>query len=126
MPLISSFYGILICMCLFDAEQNRFVHIHAQYQGQEAQYAIGGSAAGRMASTLAESRHSSEGVHAMNPHVTRLTPQTDYHFLLEFDNGEKRLFDLTPWLDKDVFRALRDSLKFATFWSERGGAATAW
>ena len=48
----------------------------------------------------------------MNPHVTRLTPQADHHLLLEFDNGEKRLFDLTPWLDKGVFRALRGSPEF--------------
>ena len=49
----------------------------------------------------------------MNPHVTRATPQAEHRLLLEFDNGETRLFDLTPWLDKGVFRALRDSPEFA-------------
>ena len=49
----------------------------------------------------------------MNPQVTRATPQPDHHLLLEFDNGETRLFDLTPWLDRGVFRALRDSPEFA-------------
>ena len=49
----------------------------------------------------------------MNPHVTRATPQAEYRLLLEFDNGETRLFDLSPWLDKGVFRALRDSPEFA-------------
>ena len=49
----------------------------------------------------------------MNPHVNRVTPQADHRLLLEFDNGETRLFDLTPWLDKGVFRALRDSPEFA-------------
>ena len=49
----------------------------------------------------------------MNPHVTRLTPQAHHCLLLEFANGEVRLFDLTPWLDKGVFRALRDSPDFA-------------
>ncbi len=49
----------------------------------------------------------------MNPKVTRATPQPNHHLLLEFDNGETRLFDLTPWLDKGVFRALRDSPEFA-------------
>ena len=49
----------------------------------------------------------------MNPRVTHLTPQTDHRLLLEFDNGETRLFDLTPWLDKGVFRMLRDSPEFA-------------
>ena len=49
----------------------------------------------------------------MNPQVTRLTPQVNHRLLLEFSNGEMRLFDLTPWLDKGVFRALRDSPEFA-------------
>jgi hypothetical protein len=49
----------------------------------------------------------------MNPQVTRLTPQPQHRLLLEFANGETRLFDLTPWLDKGVFRALRDSPAFA-------------
>jgi len=49
----------------------------------------------------------------MNPHVIRLTPQPNHCLLLEFDNGEMRLFDLTPWLDKGVFRALRDSPDFS-------------
>lgn len=49
----------------------------------------------------------------MNPRVTRATPQPDHRLLLEFDNGETRLFDLTPWLDKGVFRALQDSVDFA-------------
>ena len=49
----------------------------------------------------------------MNPRVNRVTPQAGYRLLLEFENGEARLFDLTPWLDKGVFRALRDSAAFA-------------
>ena len=49
----------------------------------------------------------------MNPLVTRLTPEPGHVLLLEFDNGETRLFDLTPWLDKGVFRTLRDNPEFA-------------
>ena len=49
----------------------------------------------------------------MNPHVTRVIPQADHCLLLEFANGETRLFDVTPYLDKGVFRALRDSAEFA-------------
>ncbi len=49
----------------------------------------------------------------MNPHVTGLTPQSEHRLLLAFANGETRLFDLTPWLDRGVFRALRDSPEFA-------------
>jgi len=32
----------------------------------------------------------------MNPRVTRLTAQPNHRLLLEFDNGETRLFDLAP------------------------------
>ena len=40
MPTISAFYGILIRMYFFDAEQHHQPHIHAQYQGQQAQFDI--------------------------------------------------------------------------------------
>lgn len=40
MPLICSFYGILIRMYFFDAEQHHMPHIHAEYQGAQAQIAI--------------------------------------------------------------------------------------
>jgi hypothetical protein len=49
----------------------------------------------------------------MNPRVAQLWPQPGHRLLLEFDNGEVRHFDLTPWLDKGVFKALRDSPDFA-------------
>ncbi len=48
----------------------------------------------------------------MNPRVTRVQALPDHRLLLEFDNGEKRLFDVTPYLDKGVFRMLRDSPDF--------------
>ena len=40
MPLISSFYGILIRMYFFDIDQHHLPHIHVQYQGAHAQFAI--------------------------------------------------------------------------------------
>ena len=40
MPLISSFYGVLIRMYFFDAEQHHTPHIHAVYQGSQAQFDI--------------------------------------------------------------------------------------
>lgn len=48
----------------------------------------------------------------MNPYVTCVTPQPGHRLLLEFDNREMRLFDLTPYLQRGVFRALRDSPDF--------------
>ena len=40
MPLISSFYGVLIYMYFMDNRQHRMPHIHAMYQGHEAVFAI--------------------------------------------------------------------------------------
>ena len=40
MPLISSFYGILIRMYFFDVDQHHLPHIHVQYQDAHAQFAI--------------------------------------------------------------------------------------
>ena len=49
----------------------------------------------------------------MNPRVASLIPKPGHRRLLNFENGETKLFDLTPWLDRGVFRALRDSDDFA-------------
>lgn len=48
----------------------------------------------------------------MNPRVTSVRPLPGHRLLLEFDNGEARLFDLAPYLVRGVFRMLRDSADF--------------
>jgi hypothetical protein len=40
MPLISSFYGILIYMYWLDTKQHHLPHIHAEYAGSEAVFSI--------------------------------------------------------------------------------------
>ena len=40
MPLISSFYGVLIYMYFMDTKQHHTPHIHATYQGFEAVFSI--------------------------------------------------------------------------------------
>ncbi len=44
----------------------------------------------------------------MNPAVITVKPENDYKLVLTFENGEKRLFDVTPFLDKGVFTELKD------------------
>jgi len=39
-PAISMFYGIVIRMFFHDAERHKAPHIHAEYQGEVAVYAI--------------------------------------------------------------------------------------
>ncbi len=44
----------------------------------------------------------------MNPTVITVKPENDYKLSVTFENGEKRLFDVTPFLDKGVFSELKD------------------
>ena len=44
----------------------------------------------------------------MNPAVVTVKPESDYKLVITFENGEKRLFDVTPFLDKGVFTELKN------------------
>lgn len=46
--------------------------------------------------------------------VIDVKPLDDYKLLLTFENGENRIFDLKPYLDKGIFKELRDEKKFRT------------
>lgn len=50
----------------------------------------------------------------MNPYVKSVKPQDDYCLLLTFANGEKRVFDLKPYLEKPVFQRLKNVAVFQT------------
>lgn len=45
--------------------------------------------------------------------VTRVVPRENYRLELEFDTGEVRLFDVTPYLNMGVFQQLKDLSLFA-------------
>jgi hypothetical protein len=44
--------------------------------------------------------------------VVRVEPQPDYKLFLEFENGEKRVFDMAPLMDKKPFVQLKGSPLF--------------
>lgn len=44
--------------------------------------------------------------------VVRVKAQADYTLELEFENGERRLFDMTPIMDKKPFGRLKQSNTF--------------
>jgi hypothetical protein len=44
--------------------------------------------------------------------IISVKPINNYNLILTFENGEKRLFDMNPFLNKGIFRELRDVLKF--------------
>ncbi|HAQ18255.1 MAG TPA: DUF2442 domain-containing protein [Prolixibacteraceae bacterium] len=46
--------------------------------------------------------------------VQDVKPQDDYFLLLTFENGEKRQFDMKPYLDLGIFRELKDIKLFNT------------
>ena len=45
--------------------------------------------------------------------VVNVEAKPDYKLLLEFENGEKRVFDMSPYMDKKPFVQLKGSPLFA-------------
>jgi len=43
----------------------------------------------------------------MNPRVISVKPEKNYHLQLQFNNGECRDFDVSPYLDKGIFKELK-------------------
>lgn len=46
--------------------------------------------------------------------VKQVKPVSNYHLILTFANGEKRKFDMKPYLDLGIFKELKDISKFNT------------
>jgi len=46
--------------------------------------------------------------------VKTVKPINNYNLILTFDNGEKRQFDMKPYLDRGIFQELKDISKFNT------------
>ena len=50
----------------------------------------------------------------INPKVIKVKPEQNYMLNLWFSNGEQRRFDMKPYLDFEVFQALKDNNIFNT------------
>ena len=48
----------------------------------------------------------------MTPRVTQVFPEENHHLLLEFSNGERREFDVSPYLEKGIFQSLKNETYF--------------
>jgi len=46
--------------------------------------------------------------------IKDVKPQADYVLLLTFENGEKRQFDMKPYLNTGIFKELKDIRLFET------------
>ena len=44
--------------------------------------------------------------------IVNVCPLDNYEILLEFNNGEKRIKDMKPYLDKGIFSKLKDKKFF--------------
>lgn len=43
----------------------------------------------------------------MNPRIKSVSPLENYHLKLVFNNGEHKVFDMKPYLEKGVFQELK-------------------
>jgi hypothetical protein len=48
----------------------------------------------------------------MNPRVKDVKPDENYTLHVWFRNGEEGIFDVKPYLDYDMFKALKDTALF--------------
>ena len=46
--------------------------------------------------------------------VKKVEAQNDYTLVVTFEDGKRKLFDMKPYLDKGVFRELKDIAMFKT------------
>ena len=56
--------------------------------------------------------------------VTEVTPTEDFQLLLTFADGSKKVYDMTPHLEWEVFRPLRNPVLFMT--AHVGGYTVVW
>lgn len=50
----------------------------------------------------------------MYPSVTKVTAEKDYRIVVEFDNDERGVLDMKPYLDFGVFKKLADPAVFCS------------
>ena len=50
----------------------------------------------------------------MNPRVIKVKPTKEYTLILTFTNGEKRIFDVKPYLKIGIFNELKELNRFFT------------
>lgn len=60
------------------------------------------------------------------PKVKSVSAIDDSTLLVEFDNAEKKTYDITPLLSIDMFSPLKDAALFKAVKVEQGGYAVVW
>ena len=60
------------------------------------------------------------------PAIASVKPMDNHILLVEFVNKERRIYDVTPLLGKEMFIPLKDPRLFKNVQVERGGYAVLW
>jgi len=60
------------------------------------------------------------------PKINSAKAVTDFTLLIEFDNSEKKIYDITPLLEKEMFSPLKNSIFFRNVQVDKGGYAVFW
>jgi len=63
------------------------------------------------------------GPEPIGPRVRDVEALSGHRIRLLFDNGEVRIYDMTPYLERGVFRVLRDPAIFCEVFVDGGTAA---
>ena len=61
----------------------------------------------------------------MNPRIKSVKILKDYHLLLEFENDELKVFNVSPYLDKGIFKQLKCTSMFSSVSVKHGTIAWA-
>lgn len=61
-----------------------------------------------------------------HPKVQSATAIDDHTLIVEFDNEQKRRYDVTPLLEKEMFFPLKNPALFKAVKVEQGGYAVVW
>jgi hypothetical protein len=56
----------------------------------------------------------------MNPRVKKVKPLDDFKLYIVFENGEERIFDVKPYLNKGIFTELKSVEKFKSAYISEG------
>lgn len=60
------------------------------------------------------------------PKINSAKAVNDYILLVEFDNAEKKVYDVSPLLEKEMFLPLKNRAFFQNVQVEKGGYAVFW
>ena len=62
----------------------------------------------------------------LQPKITEVKPMPDYKLRLDYETGEKKIFDVTPYIIGDWYGRLKELSYFQTVHVISGGSGIEW